>query len=144
MTDWMFWLALAAIVVMAEMFLGTFYLLMIGLGLGCGAIAALLGMGMEWQVVIAGATGALATFALRRRRGGRVSSTGAQADPNVNLDIGQVLLVEQWITTQQSSTARVMYRGAMWDVDLVPGQAALPGRYQIREVRGNRFLVVAA
>lgn len=144
MTNWIFWLALAAIVVMGEMFLGTFYLLMIAVGLACGAIAALLGLSLEWQIVIAGATGALATFALRRRRGGRDVTPAAAADPNVNLDVGQVVMVEQWLTVQGASTARVMYRGAMWDVDLLAGEMASPGRHVIREVRGNRFLVSAA
>jgi hypothetical protein len=37
--------------------------------------------------------------------------------------------------------ARVMYRGAMWDVELAPGQAAAPGVFTIREVRGSRLIV---
>jgi hypothetical protein len=37
--------------------------------------------------------------------------------------------------------ARVMYRGAMWDVELEAGAAAQPGSFIIREVRGNRLIV---
>ena len=43
MTDWMSWLVVAGILVIAELFTGTFYLLMIAIGLSAGALAALAG-----------------------------------------------------------------------------------------------------
>ncbi|MGH8809870.1 MAG: NfeD family protein, partial [Noviherbaspirillum sp.] len=36
MADWMIWFSLAGILVISEMFSGTFYLLMIGIGLAAG------------------------------------------------------------------------------------------------------------
>ncbi|MDB5838072.1 MAG: NfeD family protein, partial [Herminiimonas sp.] len=46
-----------------------------------------------------------------------------------------------WNTVQGASTARAIYRGAAWDVDLAAGEIAQPGIFIIREVRGNRFIV---
>ena len=37
--------------------------------------------------------------------------------------------------------ARVPYRGAQWDVELLPGHHARPGSFVIREIRGSRLLV---
>ena len=40
MADWTWWLALAGALVIFELFTGTFYILMIAIGVACGAIAA--------------------------------------------------------------------------------------------------------
>lgn len=136
MTGWMIWLALAGGLVILELFSGTFYLLMIALGMLAGALAALLGAGDALQLLTAAATGAVATGLLHRRRPRKVDSA---RDPNVNLDIGQSLYVPHW--HPEHATARVMYRGAMWDVDLAPGAHATVGQFIIREIRGSRLIV---
>ncbi|HCN90872.1 MAG TPA: NfeD family protein, partial [Oxalobacteraceae bacterium] len=41
-------------------------------------------------------------------------------------------------------TARVMYRGAMWDVELEHGAQARPGLFMIREIQGSRLFVANA
>lgn len=136
MTSWMIWLALAGALIILELFSGTFYLLMIALGMLAGALAALLGAGEAVQLLTAAVIGAAATGLLRRRRPRKVNSA---RDPNVNLDIGQGLHVPHW--HPDHATARVMYRGAMWDVDLAPGAHATPGQFVIREIRGSRLIV---
>jgi hypothetical protein len=85
----------------------------------------------------------MATFALRRSRFGKFDRTNASRDVNVNLDIGETVNVSEWNQDADGgpATARVMYRGAMWDVNLEPGAAARPGSFIIREVRGNRLIV---
>ncbi len=138
MADWMIWLAMAGIVVILEMFIGTFYLLMIALGLAAGALAAFAGLTQEVQLITAAVVGIVATYALRRSRWGRRRATDAARDPNVNLDIGQSVQVEQWDGT---GSARAMYRGALWDIELAPGEEARPGSFIIREVRGSRLIV---
>jgi membrane protein implicated in regulation of membrane protease activity len=144
MTHWMQWLVLAGVVIVIEMFTGTFYLLMLGIGLLAAALAAYSGASLEWQIATAAVVATAATLALRNRRGAGKTFISAANDPNVNLDIGQSVTIGAWRTVQGRSTARVMYRGAQWDIDLAPGQPALPGLFVIREVRGNRFIVVAA
>jgi membrane protein implicated in regulation of membrane protease activity len=137
MADWMLWLIFAGIVVIFELFTGTFYLLMIAIGLASGGISAWLGSSDATQLVVAGIVGAFTTYGLRRSRFGRRQGIDPARDPNVNLDIGQTLAIDQW----HANMARVMYRGAMWDVELAAGEDAKPGNFIIREVRGNRLIV---
>ena len=140
MSDWSYWLAAAGVTVILELFSGTFYLLMIAIGLVAGAVAAFLGLGEVVALLVAAVVGVAATFVLRRSRYGRQQQrVQAERDPNVNLDIGQTVNVPAW----QDGAARVMYRGALWDVELAPGSNAAPGPYTIREVRGSRLIVAA-
>jgi membrane protein implicated in regulation of membrane protease activity len=139
MADWSFWLVAAGATAILELFTGTFYLLMIAAGLAAGALAALAGAATPLQTIVAALVGLVATGVLRRSKFGRPTRSDTARDPNVNLDIGQTINVAQW----QDGTARVMYRGALWDVELAPGADAAPGQYTIREVRGSRLIVAA-
>ncbi|MDR7048582.1 membrane protein implicated in regulation of membrane protease activity [Duganella sp. 3397] len=147
MADWSFWLIAAGVAVTVELFIGTFYLLMIAVGLAFGALAAAIGLALPIQTMVAAIVGVAATIGLRRSRFGKMGSrTDAERDPNVNLDIGQAIIVPAW----QDGVARVMYRGALWDVELDRAAAAAtathapaPGKYIIREVRGSRLIVTA-
>jgi membrane protein implicated in regulation of membrane protease activity len=140
MADWSYWAFAAGATVILELFTGTFYLLMIAIGMSSGVLAALLGFGMEAQTVLAAVVGVAATVLLRRSRFGRLENrVQAGRDPNVNLDIGQTVTVPAW----QDGAARVMYRGALWDVELEPGTTPAPGQFTIREVRGSRLIVAA-
>lgn len=137
MNLWMIWLALAGALVVFELFTGTFYVLMIAVGMAVGALAAVLGLGVPAQIAIAAVVGVLATGLLHRSRFGRPLKRGAARDPNVNLDIGQTLEVDTW----HDGKARVMYRGAMWDLDLAPGAIPGAGTFRIVEVQGSRLIV---
>lgn len=140
MSDWMNWFVGAGILVIAELFTGTFYLLMIAIGLAFGGIAALLGASGPIQTLVAAAVGLAATGVLHRSRFGRPARTNPARDHNVNLDIGARLAVPGW----QDGRARVMYRGALWDVELGPGAQPEAGDYRIVEVQGNRLIVANA
>lgn len=137
MDDWMIWFGMAGILVIAEIFSGTFYLLMIALGALAGGAAALAGCVFSLQMAIAAIGGAIATYLLRKCSFARQRKLPASRDPNVNLDIGQTVYVGQW----QGNSARVMYRGAMWDLELMPGAAAVAGTFVIREIRGSHLIV---
>lgn len=137
MDDWMTWLVLAGVLVVLELFTGTFYLLMIAIGLGFGGLAALAGMSVPAQIIAAAIVGVIATELLRRKRPGMPSRGEPARDPNVNIDIGQAVSVDRW----QGGKARVMYRGALWDVELAPGAAAQAGSFKIVEVQGSRLIV---
>jgi membrane protein implicated in regulation of membrane protease activity len=145
MSDWIIWMALAGSMLVLEMFTGTFYLLMIGIGLTAGGLAALSGMGVPIQFLLASLVGVVTTYMLRRSRHGRSSHIAATRDPNVNLDIGQVLLVDKWNSAESGvHTARAMYRGAMWDIELQEGSVAQSGMFVIREIKGSRLIVANA
>jgi membrane protein implicated in regulation of membrane protease activity len=134
MSDWITWLALAAALTILEIFSGTFYLLMIALGALAGAAIAWFSAGAAAQLVLAGLVGSIATLLLHR---GRRNRPRPDRNPDLNLDIGQTVQVAQW----QTGVARVSYRGALWDVELLSGADARPGLFVIREVRGNRLIV---
>lgn len=139
MSDWMSWLVVAGILVIAELFTGTFYLLMIAIGLGAGALAALAGAGVPTQILTAAVVGLAATAVLHRSRFGKPARAEAARDRNVNLDIGQRVAVPHWV----DGRARVMYRGALWDVELGPGAEPEAGEYRIVEVRGSRLILAS-
>ncbi|WP_343584172.1 NfeD family protein [Herbaspirillum sp.] len=141
MTDWAIWFVLAGALIVAELFTGTFYLLMIALGLAAGGVAALAGAQVEWQLLAAAIVGIAAVMSLRRSRFGRLRKSDASRDPNVILDIGQTVEVAAWQQHGNQYLARVPYRGALWDVELQSGHHAAPGAFVIREIRGSRLIV---
>ena len=140
MNDWMIWLVITGVLVAFELFTGTFYVLMIAVGTAFGTIAALMGLTPALQFLIAAVIGLAATGLLHRSRFGRPLKQNAARDPNVNLDIGQSVSVDTWA----DGSARVMYRGAMWDVDLAPGAMPGAGTFKIVEIRGSRLVVANA
>ncbi|MBV8666175.1 MAG: NfeD family protein [Burkholderiaceae bacterium] len=142
MEHWMTWLVWAGILVVLEVFSGTFYLLMVALGFATGALAAWLGASETVQVVLAAVVGVAATYALRKSKYGKLAKGDAARDPNVNLDIGQILNIGEWKNPQgEQYVARVMYRGAMWDVQLERHAEPRPGLFTIREIQGSRLIV---
>ena len=141
MNAWMTWAVLAGVVVILELFSGTFYLLMISFGMVAGAAFAAIGFGISSQLIVAAVVGSLATIALHRSKYGWKGNGNAARDPNVNMDIGQSVEVQSW--NEQSNgrfVARVSYRGAMWDVELHHGVGEA-GRYVIEEIQGSKLLV---
>ena len=145
MDNWMIWLVAAGIVVIFEIFTGSFYLLMISIGLASGAVASWYGADVTIQLIVAALVGAIATYALRRSKLGSPQKTEVARDPNALLDIGNTIIVSEWVIDGGGkSVARVMYRGAMWVVDLEPGAISKPGAFTIHEIRGSRLIVANA
>jgi membrane protein implicated in regulation of membrane protease activity len=114
---------------------------MIAVGMVAGGLTALTGASGSIQLVVGALVGTAATVGLHRSRFGKQNRTEAARDVNVNLDIGETIAVPEWTQGAATATARVMYRGAMWDIDLEAGGNAEPGSFIIREVRGNRLIV---
>jgi membrane protein implicated in regulation of membrane protease activity len=142
MTDWMIWFVAVCVLVVLEMASGTFYLLMLAIGVAAGGIAAILDASGVWQCVIAAFVAAVATAALYRSRYGRSGQLAAARNPDVNLDIGQTIMVDEWREAASAPPrARVPYRGALWDVDLAAGSQPLTGVFVIEEIRGSCLIV---
>jgi membrane protein implicated in regulation of membrane protease activity len=125
------WWILAGMAVIAELLTGTFYLLMLALGLSAGALAAHAGAGVAGQLV-----GAVAGWRWRRGKAAALSSRG-RADLN-QLDVGEQVTVEQW---QADRTARVHYRGATWTARYAGSDVPEPGVFVIKAVEGTRLLI---
>lgn len=139
---WIFWLAAAGVIVILEIFSGTFYLLMIAIGVASGGAVAWFGGSPELQLIVAGAVGVTATWLLRRSRLGKIHKTDSGRDPNVNLDIGQTVHVGSWQHVENDrAVARISYRGAQWDAELTDKSSAEPGNFVIKEIRGSRLIL---
>lgn len=143
MTESTLWWLLAGAAVAVELVTGTFYLLMIALGLASGAVAAHMGLALTWQLVSAALVSGGAVAIWYRVRKQSPDRLPARANRDVNLDIGQTLHIAAW---EADGTAQVKYRGAQWTAALMPGVAATAGDglYRIEQVVGNRLLVVPA
>lgn len=135
------WWLLAGAAVAVEVATGTFYLLMLALGLAAGALAAHAGAGTAAQLVAAAVVGggAVTAWHLLRRR--HPPAAPAAANPDVNPDVGETVHVEAW-TAQRSAT--VHHRGANWSVVAAPDTECVPGAYRVRSVTGNRLIVEKA
>lgn len=134
MTDSTIWWLLAGAAVAIELLTGTFYLLMLAIGLAAGAIAAHLGAGLPMQLVIAGLIGGGATLACYLVRKRRPRPAGA----DLSLDVGETVHVASW---GPDHTATVRYRGAIWTVIPYGNTSEGPGNYRVREVTGSRLVV---
>jgi membrane protein implicated in regulation of membrane protease activity len=132
------WWLLAGTAVAVELVTGTFYLLMLALGLAAAALAAHAGAVLVEQLVVASAVGGGAVIAwhwIKRRRPGDPS---ARADRSVNLDVGELVMIEAW---DAEGTALVKYRGATWTAVHRPGVTPSIGMHRVAELVGSRLLV---
>lgn len=139
MAGYVWWFIVGFGLLVAELLSGTFYLLVIAVAMGVAGLAALAGAPFALQLVIAAAIGLGGSLWLRTTRfGKRLHEKGD--DRVQNMDIGQSLRVDQWTAGR---TARAQYRGAVWDVELAPGEQPVGGDFVIREIHANRLIVAA-
>lgn len=142
--DWnpptLWWLA-AGILVAAELLTGTFYLLMLALGCVAGALAAHGGAGVVAQVAVAALLGAGATAAWHVKRARSPRSAPAESNRDVNLDIGEQVIVRAWAA---DGSTRVHHRGSTWTARLAPGAAPTSGAHRIVAVHGNQLQLAPA
>ncbi len=132
------WWLMAGVVVAVELMTGTFYLLMLAIGLAAAALAAHAGLGMPAQLVTAAVIGGGAVVAWHLQRLRRPPEAGASTNRDVNLDIGETVQVHNW---KADGTAHVQYRGANWTVVAAPGTPPTSGPHRVREVVGSRLIV---
>ena len=133
MEIYIYWFLLALVLVGLEMATGTFYLLVVAIAMAVGGLAAFLGAGIVWQLVLSAVTGIAGTVILRRWK-----NTQAVDAPNASFDIGQPVRVIKW---NDNGTARVFYRGAEWDAE--PETVATPrdATLYIAAVRGSGLVL---
>lgn len=138
MADSTLWWLLAGSAVALELFTGTFYLLMLAVGMVAAALAAHAGAGTTVQLIVAAIVGSAAVvgwYLVKKRRDGDPSVRSMRS---VNLDVGEMIQIDEW---NPDGTASVKYRGAQWTVIQRPGNAPTPGTYRVAELVGNRLLV---
>ncbi|PZO20786.1 MAG: hypothetical protein DCF26_02250 [Burkholderiales bacterium] len=138
MSDSTLWWLLAGSTVALELFSGTFYLLMLAVGMVAGALAAHAGLGMAGQLSVAAIIGSAAVVACYVIKKRRPTDPSVRALRSVNLDVGEILQIDEW---NVDGTASVQYRGARWTVIQRPGNPPTPGTYRVAELVGSRLLV---
>ena len=131
------WWLLAGTAVAVELLTGTFYLLMVAIGLVAGAMAAHAGMGVSVQLIVAALVGGGAVAAWSQLRA-KPAGGPAGSNRDVNLDVGETVQVKSW---HPDGMATVKYRGASWTVVPAPGPEPSAGAHRIKEVVGSRFVV---
>jgi membrane protein implicated in regulation of membrane protease activity len=138
MAETTLWWLLAGAAVAVELITGTFYLLMLAIGMGAAALAAHAGASLPIQLVVAAVMGggAVAGWHLVRRR--RHAGAAGDEDTNMNLDAGEPVHVDAW---SADHTATVRYRGTVWTAVPADGMPQGVGPHRVRAVDGARLVV---
>lgn len=133
-TTW--WFIAAVVLGLSELLVGTFYLLLLGVGALCGALVSLAGFSLDIQCFVAAIVILVGGIALARYHAkAKLKTQDIKAD---NLDIGQTVTVKEW---NEDHTASVSYRGATWQATLKEGEKPESGVFVIVEVRGSKLVV---
>ena len=132
MTDYWTWWILAAVLVGAELLTGTFYLLAVAVAFAVGGLAAVLGVALPLQLVVAGVVAVAATMVAHKWRGTRVPP------PTPSLDLGQSVRVLDW---KDDGSARVNYRGTQWNAELADAGASRAETMYIVGTRGSTLVI---
>lgn len=126
------WFGAAAMFVLLEMITGTFYLLLIALGLTASGAATYFGAPLAVQIIcgmVVSLAGLAAVYHYRKSKGYKAT----QSDANINPDIGKRVTVLAW---NDNGTAQVFYRGANWSAEIAKNEVMLPGEHTIYAVHG--------
>lgn len=137
MADTTLWWLLAGAAVAVELLTGTFYLLMLGIGMAAGALAAHLGLAPGGQIGVA-AVVSIATvggwhFLRPRWAGGR-----GEAGENLDFDAGEQVVVDAWAA---DNTCTVRYRGTIWTAVPADASALGTGVHRVQRVDGSRLVL---
>ena len=132
------WWLLAGVAVIVELVSGTFYLLMLAAGLAAAAIASHLGATETVQITVAALVASGAVLGWRAYKMSVPSSRSANANPDVNLDIGATVQIDAW---NPDGTANVKYRGANWTVSPEENHPMTTGAHRVVGVLGSRLIV---
>lgn len=132
MPVWMWFVAAGALVV-AELFTGTFYMMVLAGAALCGSAAGYAGAGLSGQVGAAAMAALLGCGLVWRHH----RAAGLDNDAG-SLDAGQPVEVGAW---RGDGTALVRYRGAQWCAVAQPGAERRPGIWVIVRIEGPRLLI---
>jgi membrane protein implicated in regulation of membrane protease activity len=138
MADSTLWWLLAGAAVAIELLTGTFYLLMLGIGMAAGALAAHAGASIPTQLVVAAFVGGGAVAAWHVIRPRFFPGAAPGSNTNLDFDAGEPVHVAAWTA---ENTAQVRYRGTVWTAVPADGTPQGTGAHRVRAVDGSRLVV---
>lgn len=133
---WIWWLA-ALVLVIAEMFSGTFYLIAVAAGLAAAGMVAYSGVSWGVQAVAAALLCSASVAGIYRWK---QKHRHPHEHANFANDIGASVHVVRW---DDERHARVSYRGAEWDAELAGKATEDAARqvWRIRDIVGTRLII---
>jgi len=130
-----FWFVAGLALIGVEVLTGTFYLLLLGLAAIAAALVAYLGFGLLLQVIAFGLVASFALLIIQARRKARPQPAAPA------LELGQAVIFENWLDPV-AKTARVRYRGALWDARVDGHCSGNPGEMlYIQSVEGSTLTI---
>lgn len=133
MESYIYWLVLGLILLGLEMATGTFYLLIVAVGMAVGGLVAWLGASVVWQLILCAITVVAGTLILQSWK-----AKQKVVSVNNNFDIGQPVKIIKW---HDNGTARVSYRGSEWDAELQSADAPRDGQFYIAAMHGSGLVL---
>ncbi len=133
------WWILAVVLGITELFVGSFYLLVIAVALALAGLSAWLGATFSIQLLVAAVASALGAGLVRYLRPIAPSQQAPERNPDLNLDIGQTVTVEGW---EDNGQTRINYRGTIWQAELLSGYPRRIGTHRIHAIAGSRLVLI--
>lgn len=134
MDAYLFWVVTGIALIIVEMLTGTFYLLVLGVAALAAAAAAWFGLGFWVQAVITAVVSVCGVILVKRSRGDVKQAAGQ------TLDVGQTVTLDSWVS-EPDGLARVKYRNAQWEAQVVGERVSGGTVFYIHAVDGNTLRV---
>lgn len=129
------WLIAGLVLAGAEIFVGTFYFLVMGCACLGAALMAWLNFSLAWQFCVFAVLVLVGGVAVRYLR---EPKSAKESESLQNPDVGQHVTVKSWAA---DGTTTVNYRGAQWTATLQDGSLSRPGIFEIVRVEGARLVL---
>jgi len=135
MPDYIVWLTVGIVLIIAELVTGTFFLLVLGIAAFAGAAMAWSGQGIWSQAIAAAVVAAAGVVWVHRWR------KGSARKQMPSLDVGQTAAFESWVS-EEGRHARVTYRDTQWDAHIEGPADGLAGEiFYIVAVDGSTLKI---
>ncbi len=131
------WWILTGVLVAAELFTGTFYLLLLALAAGFGALTVHAGFGTVEQISVAAVTGVFGLLLWRMLKQRQLKQSDLEIATD-SFDIGQTVFVPEWCA---AGSTRIHYRGTEWSCVLTAGAHPLAGPHRIAQILNNQLIL---
>lgn len=123
MSLWIVWISLAAVLLIVEVFTQMLWTLCLAFGCAAAMVASLLGVALEWQLILLGAVAVVAYIVLvpyaKRWHERAVAREGHKARTGMDALLGRRAIVTEPIMPGEKGRARI--DGDSWQV-VAPGE----------------------